>query len=185
MSCLDTAIFNHYGPWSFRCVALETWISLEASHALVAPQLHFDKIIKRSWEVGHSALGHLFSTPIFLPLLRLKKTNVRGTCHSDSEVSEEWQPNNRVKNEFIFLPTSRNYSTQLTASHYFRLWHHFRWSVSTQWGALRTSLLEDVSESCSVILTHFIRKTWPTQETHGQLLKQQANIHSVWSHLSL
>lgn len=150
-------------------------------HLLVHSYIYYKEVLRS----GTFCFRTLVLHSNFSPIIEAEETNVRGTRHLDSEVSEEWQPNNHVKNEFIFLPTSRNYSTQLTASHYFTLWHHFRWSVSTQRGVLRTSLLEDVSESCSVILTHFIRKTWPTQETHGQLLKQQVNIHSVWSHFSL
>lgn len=97
------------------------------------------------------------------------------------EVWKEWQPNNHAKKELIILPTSRNYSTQLTADNHFRLQHRFGWSVSVQQGVLGISLPEDVSDPCSIILPHFtsIPKTWPTEETCGQLLKQWLNTNSM------
>ena len=103
------------------------------------------------------------------------------------EASEEWQPNNHVKNEFIIIPTSRNYSTKLTVDNHFRLRHHFGWSVSSKvcWGLDFLKIC--LSDPCSVILLHFtsIPKTWPTQETCGQLLKQWLNTYSMATSLPL
>lgn len=103
------------------------------------------------------------------------------------EAWEQWQPNNHVKNEFIILPTSRNYSTKLTADNHFRLQHCFGWPVSrkVRWGL--AFLKMSLSDPCSVISPHLtsIPKTWPTQKTCGQLLKQWLNTYSTATSLPL